>query len=103
MSKSSLIKKDAEVVVITGDSAIKGKRGKVVRVLQTERQGARVIVEGLNLVKRHTKKSQTSEGGIIEKEAPIHISNLVLASEFDARSSKAAPEKKPAAKKKAAK
>lgn len=102
MSKSSLIKKDVEVVVVVGPKegpkAIKGKRGKVLRV---DREKNRVVIEGLNLVKRHTKKSQTSEGGIIEKEAPIHISNVVLATEFDARSSKA--DKKPAAKKKAAK
>lgn len=84
MSKSS-IKKDAEVVVIAGSE--KGKRGKIVRVL---RETDRVVVEGLNLVKRHTKKSQTSEGGIIEKEAPIHRSNVVLASEFDARAKKSA-------------
>ena len=82
MSKSSLIKKDVEVVVLVGSEKIKGKRGKVVRV---DREAGRAIVEGLNLVKRHTKKSQTSEGGIIEKEAPIHISNVVLATEFDAR------------------
>ncbi len=84
MSKSS-IKKDAEVVVIAGSE--KGKRGKIVRVL---RETDRVVVEGLNLVKRHTKKSQTSEGGIIEKEAPIHRSNVVLATEFDARAKKSA-------------
>jgi len=103
MSKSSLIKKDVEVVVVVGPKegpkAIKGKRGKVLRV---DRETNRVVIEGLNLVKRHTKKSQTSEGGIIEKEAPIHISNVVLASEFDARSTKAPSDKKPA-KKKAAK
>ncbi len=84
MSKSS-IKKDAEVVVIAGSE--KGKRGKIVRVL---RETDRVVVEGLNLVKRHTKKSQTSEGGIIEKEAPINISNVALATEFDARAKKSA-------------
>lgn len=87
MSKSSLIKKDVEVVVLVGSEKIKGKRGKVVRV---DRENNRAIVEGLNLVKRHTKKSQTSEGGIIEKEAPINLSNLVLASEYDARAKKSA-------------
>lgn len=70
-----LLKKDVEVVVIAGDE--KGKRGKIVRVLADDR----VIVEGLNIVKRHTKKSQTSEGGIIEKEAPIHRSNVALAAD----------------------
>ena len=90
MSKSSLIKKDVEVVVLVGSAKIKGKRGKVVRVIRKEGEDPRVIVEGLNLVKRHTKKSQTSEGGIIEKEAPITISNLILASEYDARAKKSA-------------
>lgn len=79
MSKN--IKKGTEVVVTTGAEKIKGKRGTIARVLADDR----VIITGLNLVKRHTKKSQTSEGGIIEKEAPIHISNIVLATEFDAR------------------
>jgi large subunit ribosomal protein L24 len=79
MSKN--IKKGTEVVVTVGAEKIKGKRGTIARVLGDDR----VIITGLNLVKRHTKKSQTSEGGIIEKEAPIHISNVVLATEFDAR------------------
>lgn len=79
MSKN--IKKGTEVVITVGSEKIKGKRGTIARVLGDDR----VVITGLNLVKRHTKKSQTSEGGIIEKEAPIHISNVVLASEFDAR------------------
>lgn len=77
-----LLKKDVEVVVIAGDE--KGKRGKIVRVLADDR----VIIEGLNIVKRHTKKSQTSEGGIIEKEAPIHRSNVALADAGKKKSAK---------------
>ena len=76
------IKKGTEVRVIAGDE--KGKTGKILRVLADDR----VVVEGLNLVKRHTKKSQTSEGGIIEKEAPIHRSNVALVSEGAAKASK---------------
>ena len=78
MSKN--IKKGTEVVVTVGAEKIKGKRGTIARVLGDDR----VIITGLNLVKRHTKKSQTSEGGVIEKEAPIHISNVLLVTEFDA-------------------
>ena len=62
------------VLVIAGDS--KGKTGKVISV-NTETY--RAIVEGANMVKRHTKPSaKNPNGGILEKEAPIHISNLML-------------------------
>lgn len=68
------IVKNDEVVVIAGTQ--KGKRGKVLRVLREENK---VVVEGVNIVKRHTKPSQIKpEGGIIEKEAAIHISNVSL-------------------------
>lgn len=68
------IKKDDRVVVIAGKD--KGAKGRVLRVL---REVDRVIVEGVNRVKRHTKPSQKNPtGGIIEKEAPIHISNVML-------------------------
>lgn len=65
------IKKGDTVKVITGKN--KGKVGDVIKVFPTEN---RVIVSGVNLVKKHTKPSQTSEGGIIQKELPIHISNV---------------------------
>ena len=68
------IKKGDAVVVITGRD--KGKKGEVVRVLTTEN---RVVVSGVNLVKRHTKPSAASQGGILTKEAPIHVSNVALA------------------------
>ncbi|MBR6798414.1 MAG: 50S ribosomal protein L24 [Opitutales bacterium] len=81
MAKQNL-KKDDEVVVITGSE--KGKRGKILKTLPTK---GCVVVEGLNLVKRHTKANEQAgvEGGIIEKEAPIHASNVMLASKFDAK------------------
>ena len=68
------IKKGDTVRVIAGDE--KGKEGKVLRV---DREKNRAIVEGVNLVSKHTKPSaQNPQGGIIKKEAPIHISNLSL-------------------------
>lgn len=69
------VKKGDKVVVIAGKD--KAKTGKVLLVLPKEE---RVIVEGVNIVKRHTKPNPVNpEGGIIEKEAPIHISNVQVA------------------------
>jgi len=65
------IKKGDKVVVISGSD--KGKTGEVLRTLPSEN---RVVVQGVNLVKRHTRASATSQGGIIEKEATIHVSNV---------------------------
>ena len=67
------VKKGDEVIVITGKN--KGKKGEVLSVLPKENKA---IVAGVNLVKKHTKPSQTSEGGIVQKELPIHISNISL-------------------------
>ena len=68
------IKTGDTVKVIAGDE--KGKEGKVLRV---DREKNRAIVEGVNLVKKHTKSNaQNPQGGIVEKEASIHISNLSL-------------------------
>ncbi len=68
------IKKNDTVVVISGKH--KGKRGRVIRVLPSN---DKVIVEKINIVKRHMKPSKKyAQGGIIEKEAPIHISNVML-------------------------
>ncbi len=67
------IRKDDMVVVIAGDH--KGARGKVLRVL---RDKDRVVVEGVNMVYRHVRKSrQNPQGGRVQKEAPIHISNVM--------------------------
>jgi len=67
------IKKGDTVVVLSGDS--KGETGVVQKVLVDD---YRAIVEGVNKVKRHVKPSADSPGGIVEQEAPIHISNLML-------------------------
>jgi large subunit ribosomal protein L24 len=68
------IKKNDTVMVITGK--YKGKKGRVIKVIPSEN---RVIVEKINIVKRHMKPSRKyAQGGIIEKEAPIHRSNVML-------------------------
>ena len=68
------IKKDDTVMVITGKDA--GKTGKVLQVLPTS---GRVVVEGINIVKRHTKPTQKNpQGGIMEKPAAIDLSNVML-------------------------
>ncbi|MCF8256934.1 MAG: 50S ribosomal protein L24 [Flavobacteriales bacterium] len=68
------IKKDDTVVVITGES--KGQQGKV---LEVNSKTSRVLVEGVNMAKKHTKPNAAfPNGGIIEKEASVHISNLML-------------------------
>jgi len=74
------IKREQEVVVISG--AHKGKRGKVLEV----RAPQKVLVEGVNLVTKYERKTQENpEGGSVEKEAPIHYSNVMLAEKFDAK------------------
>ena len=65
------IRKGDKVVVITGKD--KGKTGEVLRVLPKD---ARLVVQGVNMVKRHTKPAMGNPGGIVEKEATIHISNV---------------------------
>ena len=68
------IKVGDKVKVITGTN--KGKEGKVSKILRSE---SKVIVEGVNIVKKHIKPGRTNEtGGILEIEAPIHISNVKL-------------------------
>lgn len=74
------IKKGDTVVVLTGKD--KGRSGTV---LQMVTKTDRVLVQGVNLVKRHTKQSQTSEGGIIAKEASLHISNVALVDPKDGK------------------
>lgn len=68
------IKRDDEVIVIAGKD--KGRRGKVVRVVDEER----VIVAGVNLIKRHTRPNPARNvaGGIVEREAAVHVSNVML-------------------------
>ena len=62
-----------EVVVITGSD--KGKKGKIIKTLKAENK---VVVEGVNIVKKHTRESANSTGGIIEVEAPINASNVMI-------------------------
>jgi large subunit ribosomal protein L24 len=68
------IKKGDKVVVLAGRD--KGKAGEVVQVNPSEE---RALVRGVNMVQRHTKPQGVNEGGIISKEAPIHLSNLAIA------------------------
>ncbi len=76
------IKSDDEVIVIAGKD--KGKRGKVARVLDENR----VIVSGVNMIKKHTKPNPQLNiaGGIVEKEAPIQVSNIAI---FNSETTKA--------------
>jgi large subunit ribosomal protein L24 len=68
------IKKDDTVIVIAGKD--KGRSGKVIKVLPNEE---RVVVEGVNMVKRHTAPNMANpQGGVIGKEAPLHVSNVAL-------------------------
>jgi large subunit ribosomal protein L24 len=78
------VKKDEEVVVVAGSQ--KGKRGRVISVLAKKQ---RVIVEGVAMIKRHTRKSQQHpNGAIVEKEGSVHLSNVMSAAAFDARAEK---------------
>jgi large subunit ribosomal protein L24 len=79
------IKADDDVIVIGGKD--RGKRGKVLRV---DLKNDRVYIEGLNMVKRHQKPQQVGQraqqvGGVIEKEGPIHASNVMLADPKDGK------------------
>jgi large subunit ribosomal protein L24 len=74
MQKKLHIKKGDTVSIITGES--KGQKG---RVLEIDRKKERAIVEGMNMVSKHTKpNAKAPQGGIVKKEAPIHLSNLML-------------------------
>jgi large subunit ribosomal protein L24 len=74
MQKKLHIKKGDTVVVITGND--KGRKGRVLEVI---RKKDRAIVEGVNLMKKHTKPdAKNPQGGIIEQEASVHISNLMI-------------------------
>tara|TARA_B100000886_G_C20301454_1_gene439847 strand:+ start:507 stop:824 length:318 start_codon:yes stop_codon:yes gene_type:complete len=67
------IRKGDKVVVLSGRD--KGKSGEVVKLVLKEK---RAFVQGINVVKRHTKPSQTNPGGIVDKELTIHLSNLAI-------------------------
>ena len=95
------IKKNDEVVVLNGTQ--QGKRGKVLEVL---RDRNRVIIEGVNFIKKSSRKTQEQpQGGIVEREGALHISKVMLAADYDSRKGSKATETeaKPAAKKAAPK
>jgi large subunit ribosomal protein L24 len=86
------VKRGDEVVVISGTE--RGKRGKVIRVYG-DRQ--RVIVEGIKMIKRHTRKNaQHPQGAIVEREGTVHLSNVMLAQKYDARAAKRSGSAEPA-------
>jgi large subunit ribosomal protein L24 len=75
------IKKHDEVVILSGTQ--RGKRGKVLEVL---RERSRVIIEGVNFIKKSSRKSQEKpQGGIVEREGALHISKVMLAAAYDGR------------------
>ncbi|OPY78503.1 MAG: 50S ribosomal protein L24 [Syntrophorhabdus sp. PtaU1.Bin058] len=84
MEKHYHVKKNDLVMVTNGKD--KGKTGKVLRIIKKK---DRLIVEKVNMVKRHVKPSQKSKGGIMEKESPIHLSNVMLYCEKCAKPVKA--------------
>ena len=71
MNTKLRVKKGDEVIVLTGRE--KGKKGSVLKVM---RKDQRLLVQGVNMVKRHTRPSQANPGGIIEKEGSLHVSNV---------------------------
>ncbi|CAA2104806.1 MULTISPECIES: 50S ribosomal protein L24 [Methylobacterium] len=72
------VKKGDKVVILTGRD--KGRSGEVIQVMPKE---DRALVRGVNLVKKHQKQTQNQEGGIISKEAAIHLSNIAIADPKD--------------------
>ena len=77
---AKVIKREQEVVVISG--AHRGKRGKGLAV----KAGEKILVEGVNLITKYERKTQDNpDGGSVEKEAPLHYSNVMLADKFDAK------------------
>ena len=77
------VRKDDEVAVLTGRE--KGKTGKIVKVFPDDMT---VLVQGVNMVKRHQRPAQGRQGGIVEKEAPIHVSNVALLDPKDRKPTK---------------
>ncbi len=71
MAQQFRIKKGDKVIVISGKD-----KGKLGQVLKVNRQDRRLLVQGVNLVKKHQKQTLAQEGGVVQKEASIHISNV---------------------------
>ncbi|MCW5682700.1 MAG: 50S ribosomal protein L24 [Xanthobacteraceae bacterium] len=74
------IRKGDKVIVLTGRD--KGKSGEVIEVQVSE---SRALVRGINMVRRHQRQSAKTEGGIVNKESPIHLSNIALADPKDSK------------------
>jgi large subunit ribosomal protein L24 len=81
----SNIRKGDNVVVISGSD--KGKKGSVLKVFPKEN---RALVQGVNMVKRHQRQTQTQQAGIVTKEAPIHLSNIAVADPKDGKPTRVA-------------
>jgi large subunit ribosomal protein L24 len=77
------IKKGDKVIVLAGRD--RGRNGEVIRMFPSE---DRALVRGVNMIKRHQKQSAQAEGGIISKEAPIHLSNLAVADPKDGKATR---------------
>jgi large subunit ribosomal protein L24 len=77
------IRKGDKVIVLTGRD--KGRTGEVIRVMRSE---DRALVRGVNLVKRHQRQTPTQEGGIVSKEASVHLSNLAIADPKDGKATR---------------
>ena len=77
------IRKGDNVVVLTGKD--KGRNGEVLRVMPKD---DKAVVRGVNMIRRHQKQSQSQEGGIISKEAPIHLSNIAVLDPKDGKATR---------------
>ncbi|MBX3596205.1 MAG: 50S ribosomal protein L24 [Rhizobiaceae bacterium] len=77
------IRKGDQVVILTGKD--KGRNGEVLRVMPKDEKA---VVRGVNMVQRHQKQSQSQQGGIVSKEAPIHLSNIALVDPKDGKATR---------------
>ena len=77
------IRKGDTVIVLTGKD--KGRTGQIIQMMPKD---GKALVGGVNMVKRHTRQSQSSEGGIISKEAPIQVSNIALVDPKDGKATR---------------
>ncbi len=77
------IRKGDTVIVLTGKD--KGRTGQIIQMMPKD---GKALVGGINMVKRHTRQSQSSEGGIISKEAPIQVSNIALVDPKDGKATR---------------
>jgi large subunit ribosomal protein L24 len=84
MTNKLKVKKGDEVIILAGKD--KGKKGTILKVIPDER---RVVVGGINMMKKHEKAGRTSAGGIISKEAPLHVSNVSLIDPKDGKPTRA--------------